>query len=684
MTIKQIKTNSSEVHEIKALGLPFGVCDTAADTDAKTATVDVPFDTLETGITVIIKFTYSNTASSPTLNVNETGAKSIKRYGTAAVSTGTTTTGWTAGTVQMFTYDGTNWVRDYWNNTTYSTFTKSGSSAASGLVPKPPTTAATTKFLREDATWAAPPNTNTKNTAGSTDSSSKLFLIGAESQATNPQTYSHDTVYVDTDGCLYSNSTKVSVEGHNHDDKMDKTNPTGTGSLSLNRKASTTVGSHSVAEGYNTEASGKYSHAEGAETIASAQAAHAEGTNTTASNNHSHAEGIYTTASGFASHAEGGNISGGGSQDAFTVTGAGMNNTDIIVHGSVAYGSASHAEGGQTLAAGACSHAEGCRTQALEDYSHAEGRSTIASGESSHAEGHSTVASGSYSHAEGYNTTASGDFSHAEGRFTIASGTHSHAEGGKDFTFAQLGSRVFPYYNVTARTDEEIKNGVTLGGNGTVYEVQGASIAAGNSSHAQGVGTTALAETSFTSGLGTVSVGNYETVIGKWNSYSDGINQYWDRWAFIIGNGTDDDARSNAFAVEWDGTIYVGDKKLIDIIYPVGSLYISTQDISPASLFGGEWTQVKGAFPYLTTTGFTGTTAGSNTHTLTTAQMPSHSHTVNIKLTANKVASGSVISRINDGGTATANCATCGTAGSGSSHNNMPLYMVFYGWYRTK
>lgn len=59
-------------------------------------------------------------------------------------------------------------------------------------------------------------NTDTKNTAGSTNTSSKIFLIGATSQAANPQTYSHDTVYVGTDGCLYSNSTKVSVEGHTH------------------------------------------------------------------------------------------------------------------------------------------------------------------------------------------------------------------------------------------------------------------------------------------------------------------------------------------------------------------------------------------------------------------------------------------------------------------------------------
>ena len=55
----------------------------------------------------------------------------------------------------------------------------------------------------------ANPNTDTKNTAGSTNTSSKIFLIGATSQAASPQTYSHDTAYVGTDGCLYSGGTKV-------------------------------------------------------------------------------------------------------------------------------------------------------------------------------------------------------------------------------------------------------------------------------------------------------------------------------------------------------------------------------------------------------------------------------------------------------------------------------------------
>lgn len=52
-------------------------------------------------------------------------------------------------------------------------------------------------------------NTDTKNTAGATNTSSKIYLIGATSQGANPITYSHDTAYVGTDGCLYSGGIKV-------------------------------------------------------------------------------------------------------------------------------------------------------------------------------------------------------------------------------------------------------------------------------------------------------------------------------------------------------------------------------------------------------------------------------------------------------------------------------------------
>lgn len=80
-------------------------------------------------------------------------------------------------------------------------------------------TSATTTTM----TMPANPNSDTKNTAGSTDTSSKIFLVGATSQAANPQTYSHDTAYVGTDGCLYSNSKKVLTDHQDISGKVDKT-----------------------------------------------------------------------------------------------------------------------------------------------------------------------------------------------------------------------------------------------------------------------------------------------------------------------------------------------------------------------------------------------------------------------------------------------------------------------------
>lgn len=54
-------------------------------------------------------------------------------------------------------------------------------------------------------------NNDTKNTAGSTDTSSKIYLIGATEQSANPQTYSDDQVYV-TSGQLDANIIRISEQ----------------------------------------------------------------------------------------------------------------------------------------------------------------------------------------------------------------------------------------------------------------------------------------------------------------------------------------------------------------------------------------------------------------------------------------------------------------------------------------
>ena len=96
----------------------YGTCDTAAATAAKFATLDdygVTFKLVK-GAVVRIYMANSNTVADPTLNVNNTGAKAIKRYGTTAPSTASGSS-WIGGTVMTFLYDGTYWrLCDYRNN----------------------------------------------------------------------------------------------------------------------------------------------------------------------------------------------------------------------------------------------------------------------------------------------------------------------------------------------------------------------------------------------------------------------------------------------------------------------------------------------------------------------------------------------------------------------------------------
>lgn len=85
-------------------GLIYATCTTAAATAAKVATCSG--FTLTTGAVVAVKFTYANTAASPTLNVNSTGAKSIAAYGTTALPINA----WAAGATVVFVYDGSQWI----------------------------------------------------------------------------------------------------------------------------------------------------------------------------------------------------------------------------------------------------------------------------------------------------------------------------------------------------------------------------------------------------------------------------------------------------------------------------------------------------------------------------------------------------------------------------------------------
>lgn len=96
---------TSALAAAKALGRGYGTCSTSAGTTAKTAAISG--FTLNTGAVVGVKFSYANTAASPTLNINSTGAKPIYNCKTnAAVKPGDIEAGMTA----FLVYNGTQWV----------------------------------------------------------------------------------------------------------------------------------------------------------------------------------------------------------------------------------------------------------------------------------------------------------------------------------------------------------------------------------------------------------------------------------------------------------------------------------------------------------------------------------------------------------------------------------------------
>lgn len=125
--------------------------------------------------------------------------------------------------------------------------------------------------------------------------------------------------------------------------------------------------------------------------------------------------------------------------------------------------------------------------------------------------GKDVVASAYLSYAEGYKTIAEGIYSHAEGRETYVQGP--------DYSLGPTFSN-------------------TINANGEVAHVEGyLSKAYGNYSHAQN--------------WGTIASQRAQTAIGSFNIRDQ--SEVGGTWAFIIGNGTDNNTRSNALTVAWNG-----------------------------------------------------------------------------------------------------------------------------------
>lgn len=139
----------------------YGACSTAASTAAKTVSITKGNFALGSGARVTVKFTYANTASNPTLDVNSKGAKNIYHKG-ARITTGTNKA-LLAG-VCDFVYDGTQWhlVGNYIDSNTNTTLsgiaycsTAASTAAKTATMPGFALSSGQRIFLRTTATNSA-------------------------------------------------------------------------------------------------------------------------------------------------------------------------------------------------------------------------------------------------------------------------------------------------------------------------------------------------------------------------------------------------------------------------------------------------------------------------------------------------------------------------------------------------
>ncbi|AVJ48879.1 antireceptor [Lactobacillus phage PMBT4] len=157
----------------------------------------------------------------------------------------------------------------------------------------------------------------------------------------------------------------------------------------------------------------------------------------------------------------------------------------------------------------------------------------------------------------------------------------------------------------------------------------------------------------------------------------------------------------NAGLKTYGDGLKIDNKSIFDAIYPVGSVYISVNNVNPSVLFGGTWEQIQDSFLLGAGSAFSaGSTGGEANHTLTQAEIPNYTignlATLVPLYHGNWANGGIVATNIGQASTTkpglkeNGNIMTSGTQysyminsnGGGKPHNNMPPYLAVYIWKR--
>lgn len=138
---------------------------------------------------------------------------------------------------------------------------------------------------------------------------------------------------------------------------------------------------------------------------------------------------------------------------------------------------------------------------------------------------------------------------------------------------------------------------------------------------------------------------------------------------------------TNIKTINNESVLGSGDISLIDVFYPVGSYYeTSDTSFNPNTAWGGTWSlEAEGMVHIGAGSNYTaGDTGGEATHKLTVDEMPSHNHDLPRVM-------GFVYSTAGGNGTygSVSTWTTVGNRGGDGAHNNMQPYVVVNRWHRT-
>lgn len=128
---------------------------------------------------------------------------------------------------------------------------------------------------------------------------------------------------------------------------------------------------------------------------------------------------------------------------------------------------------------------------------------------------------------------------------------------------------------------------------------------------------------------------------------------------------------------------YLTKDNFLDYAFPIGTILVRNDSTSPASIYGGEWEQLKDKFLLGAGDSYSlDDEGGEVTHTLSVDEMPKHQH--GMQQPSNIAQAGSHI-----GSELTVNYTEGSTiykytayAGGSQAHNNMPPYIAKYIWQR--